>query len=547
MVLISDKKYACEACIKGHRSSACKHTDRPLFEIKKKGRPITQCEHCRELRKTKQVHVKCMCESKDHPPDKEPAPPRKKGNLARVLASAAFPDGLPQFVGASVATHSTNLALSSPVDFATRVCRCKDGVDCQCSDSKRPSRLKAKDPGVSPPISLTNATSVPLPGLRPVLPRPPVQPVSNEHVASYPHPHNHRVSHGSTFFSPYGRAYEEHHYSSEEGHVDSFSENGPAAHRSTDLMAWSSDSSGHSFSHKTFAPSSFPDLQDELDSPDFPAEFRGFCSCGETCACPTCLQHRGPIAWSSREACSNPGSCSGCLRPSEVSPHPAPTPPTTPQDGRIPHQFEPLEEWIKNIPLIPQSFDDPCKQDLSDYPLFDLPRIVEPMPITLDSLPDVFHEPTSQCICTDDQRIRIDDYCVRCQRRCDDHEAGGDQCDLLTTSFSGGRARCISSDISMLDVPPPRSRASSTSSIASDLSSLYPHSIEDTNGGPAGSLLPPSLSRVRRMTMDITTPLVGDGVGPAYGLPYHSSVPDLAHASSDSYDASYTGSIPVLF
>ncbi|KAF9045330.1 hypothetical protein BJ165DRAFT_1307451, partial [Panaeolus papilionaceus] len=50
-----------ETCIKGHRSSACKHTDRPLFEIKKKGRPVTQCEHCRELRKTKQVHVKCIC------------------------------------------------------------------------------------------------------------------------------------------------------------------------------------------------------------------------------------------------------------------------------------------------------------------------------------------------------------------------------------------------------------------------------------------------------------------------------------------------------
>lgn len=68
-----------EACIKGHRSSACKHTDRPLFEIKKKGRPITQCEHCRELRKTKQVHVKCMCEAKDLPPDKESLPSRKKG------------------------------------------------------------------------------------------------------------------------------------------------------------------------------------------------------------------------------------------------------------------------------------------------------------------------------------------------------------------------------------------------------------------------------------------------------------------------------------
>ncbi|KAI0795581.1 copper fist DNA binding domain-containing protein [Abortiporus biennis] len=65
MVFVGDKKYACETCIKGHRSSSCKHTDRPLFEIKKKGRPVTQCDHCRELRKTKQVHVKCVCETKD--------------------------------------------------------------------------------------------------------------------------------------------------------------------------------------------------------------------------------------------------------------------------------------------------------------------------------------------------------------------------------------------------------------------------------------------------------------------------------------------------
>jgi hypothetical protein len=58
-----------ESCIKGHRSSACKHNDRPLFEVKKKGRPITQCEHCRELRKTKQVHVKCMCGNKEKSTD----------------------------------------------------------------------------------------------------------------------------------------------------------------------------------------------------------------------------------------------------------------------------------------------------------------------------------------------------------------------------------------------------------------------------------------------------------------------------------------------
>lgn len=50
------------ACINGHRSSSCQHTDRPLFEIKKKGRPVTQCERCRELRKTRSYHSKCTCD-----------------------------------------------------------------------------------------------------------------------------------------------------------------------------------------------------------------------------------------------------------------------------------------------------------------------------------------------------------------------------------------------------------------------------------------------------------------------------------------------------
>jgi len=433
--------------------------------------------------------------------------------------------------------------------LAARVCRCKDGSDCHCSTAKKSSRPKAKDHGAPPPISPTSATIAPVPvslhALRPVLPRPHPQLTSNEHVASHPHPHNHRFSHGSTFFSPYGRAWEGYLYSSEEGHVDSLSENG-LAHQPLDLVAWSSDSSGHSLSQKTFPPSSFPDLQDELDSPEIPAGFRGFCTCGETCTCLSCLQHRGPIAWSSREACSNPASCNGCMRPSEVPPpHPAPTPPTTPQDGRIPQQFEPLEEWIKNLPMIPPSFDDGSKQEMADHSMFDLPRIVEPMPITLDSLPDVFHEPTSQCICAGDQRMNVGDYCDRCQRRCDDHELGGD---LLAITFASDRIqRCIPFDVPMLSVPPPRSRASSTSSVASDLSSHYPSSIDDPNGVSAGSLIPPSLSRVRRMASDITSSLVTDDVGPPYSLSYHSSAPDLAHTSSDSYDASYPGSISMLF
>ncbi|KAI8074072.1 copper fist DNA binding domain-containing protein [Gongronella butleri] len=60
----SMKKYACVTCIKGHRSTACQHAGRELVEVRKKGRPVSQCAECRNLRKTKQVHIKCMCPKK---------------------------------------------------------------------------------------------------------------------------------------------------------------------------------------------------------------------------------------------------------------------------------------------------------------------------------------------------------------------------------------------------------------------------------------------------------------------------------------------------
>ena len=52
-----------ESCIKGHRSSNCHHNERPLFEIKKKGRPVSQCDRCREARQSRRMHAKCTCDS----------------------------------------------------------------------------------------------------------------------------------------------------------------------------------------------------------------------------------------------------------------------------------------------------------------------------------------------------------------------------------------------------------------------------------------------------------------------------------------------------
>ncbi|RLV92803.1 Metal-binding activator 1 [Spathaspora sp. JA1] len=39
MILINDVKYSCMECIRGHRSSSCKHHTRPLLQVRSKGRP----------------------------------------------------------------------------------------------------------------------------------------------------------------------------------------------------------------------------------------------------------------------------------------------------------------------------------------------------------------------------------------------------------------------------------------------------------------------------------------------------------------------------
>ncbi|KAL8947189.1 MAG: hypothetical protein Q9222_006505 [Ikaeria aurantiellina] len=41
-------------------------SDRPLTHINKKGRPVSQCPHCRGLRKARASHVKCECGEKPH-------------------------------------------------------------------------------------------------------------------------------------------------------------------------------------------------------------------------------------------------------------------------------------------------------------------------------------------------------------------------------------------------------------------------------------------------------------------------------------------------
>ncbi|KAK5166926.1 uncharacterized protein LTR77_007655 [Saxophila tyrrhenica] len=66
MVVKDDgSKWACQSCLKGHRVSGCNHTDRELTLVPKKGRPVTQCQHCRQERKKRSAHVSCDCAQPD--------------------------------------------------------------------------------------------------------------------------------------------------------------------------------------------------------------------------------------------------------------------------------------------------------------------------------------------------------------------------------------------------------------------------------------------------------------------------------------------------
>jgi len=135
MVFFNDKKFACESCIKGHRSSACHHTDRPLFEIKKKGRPVSQCPKCRELRQSKKLHSKCTCDHKDDAPLMQPLSSSSTSKPRFIPIIPALPNGLKDAIAASQSS-------TAPPDSRQRVdsllnpCNCTDVWKCRCRVSQ---------------------------------------------------------------------------------------------------------------------------------------------------------------------------------------------------------------------------------------------------------------------------------------------------------------------------------------------------------------------------------------------------------------------------
>ncbi|KAM5539749.1 hypothetical protein V8D89_006562 [Ganoderma adspersum] len=317
MVFVGDKKYACETCIKGHRSSSCKHTDRPLFEIKKKGRPITQCEHCRELRKTRQIHVKCLCESKEFAEEGLAAVAGASGSKGvKLPARAAFPSGLPEdLLEASVASQP--FSEGSDSEQSSRGCCCKDTATCTCwtprTRAKRPAKAGERRGSEARPIAPTQNVAFSEPaalvaqahaaGNRPVLPKPPTErpdsPSRTSHNPSLTQS-GRLPSHGQSFFSPYGRAYDYSHSPGYTSFGDGSASNlqhllNAAPSPSAPFDAWplgAAEAAGFSISPVSASPP--------------------VCGCGTSCACPGCMEHNGPNV-DPNGACANPNNCVACL------------------------------------------------------------------------------------------------------------------------------------------------------------------------------------------------------------------------------------------
>ncbi|KAF9444289.1 hypothetical protein P691DRAFT_763537 [Macrolepiota fuliginosa MF-IS2] len=383
-VFIESKKYACETCIKGHRSSACKHTDRPLFEIKKKGRPVTQCEHCRELRKTKQVHVKCICEIKN---DSSVAP-KKVGTKASE--GAAFPNGLPEALAMEASVAQLETPSSSSIHGAA--CSCESTATCPCwtprKSAPRPRRKTdaalsaasvtsvsiAATPAIVAPVQqqqhmppaptnrdvqMLNEAPLDFPRasshilariseLRPVLPRPTAHHDPSSGIA---HGHHSIRHHENAFFSPYGRAYDINHphhpHTADDNTAQRFSIGDPAASKpqifdraiANSIPVAPAATTNAAAVASTSSPSSIT----------FPSP----CGCGDGCSCPGCSHHNNAPFGPSPTAyptCSNPTSCHACLDCTILS-----LPPDTALSIPEQQQADMIDEWIRQVQANPDS------------------------------------------------------------------------------------------------------------------------------------------------------------------------------------------------
>jgi hypothetical protein len=288
VIIVNSQKFACESCIKGHRSSACHHTDRPLYEVKKKGRPVSQCEKCRALRKSKKVHSKCCCtldassagSSSQAPP--APAPGSKPRRF--VPTTPALPNGIKDVLSV---THTAPLAPADTRQMVSTLlnpCDCKSVWKCQCrTKSSMTEALSSSENDAGSPSGLLALADAALGccGSKSIQPT----------ISSPPRTGPKRPNSRSSL-------------------------------KSCRKRLRSCDQTEQEPTRNSQTGPELPPIVSCNDMPSFPimpplstiSLLAGTgCTCGFQCACPGCVEHRGPEHASKAHRDCAGGNCSHCV------------------------------------------------------------------------------------------------------------------------------------------------------------------------------------------------------------------------------------------
>ncbi|KAF9045329.1 hypothetical protein BJ165DRAFT_1528213 [Panaeolus papilionaceus] len=280
------------------------------------------------------------------------------------LESAAFPNGLPESLGASVAFQIHGEGASSDSDRGTHGGHhCKQGDACTCATDRNRMRKRAPSEVYdtnNPHIG--SSTHFPqhqprsssqilarIAELRPVLPRP----TNNDMITGPIHDpsagvaHNQLYRHHDNAFSPYER-----------GHGMSYQQTpfpqsylAPTGHSSS------------SYSYDEQGLSSLPPLgsandmwpQNTSGGPGLlgntPEGYLSACGCGDDCSCPGCIHHSrisNTPSSSAYASCTNPGHCATCLDCTILSLPASAIPPNTALSISN-SQGESVDEWLRQM------------------------------------------------------------------------------------------------------------------------------------------------------------------------------------------------------
>ena len=222
-------------------------------------------------------------------------------------------------------------------------CPCNPGGKCTCATARKSKR------NTGPELHLDPSTAVkPLAGheYRRVLPKPhqnssPVLPGRPGHVHTPSSPGSGKQSqrphiHTESLYSPYERAYDVNH-----SHHTPLSD-----HSGSDVS--SSHEAGPG------PPLRVPGNQGSFDWSAYPAiPVRSLCTCGDSCSCSGCFEHRGPSAiqaypgTANNPPCANPRYCTSCVECAVVLGHPSQQ--TVPPGSFGTQNSSFMDEWLRQL------------------------------------------------------------------------------------------------------------------------------------------------------------------------------------------------------